>query len=583
MQTQAARVTPRRKKQSFLHGAFILTVGIVIVKVIGALFKIPLKWTIDNEGFGYYNTAYSFCAPLFSLATAGFPIAIARMVSENYTRHRFRDIRQIYKASIPIFVTTGTIGFFIMLFGAPTYVNYIGSSGALPAMYILAPTILFCCLSSIYRGYYEGLRNMYPTAISQVIEAICKLVIGLAAACFLVQSGMNEYATAGTVFGTAFQMADLAKKATLPYAAAGAIAGVTVGSLFSFLFLLIRHKKNGDGITKAELAASCPPYTMQFTVVQLIKTAIPIGIGALAVNVAGLIDATFLQTRIGDIMRDNPTVLLNQYKGMIPACLTAKEVPNYLFGSYSIALTLFGLIPALIQAFSMSALPNVTAAWTCGVRSEMKKSMEAVIRITVLVSVPIGLGMSVLARPIISLVFGTDEIASRVMVIMGIGAIFASVSVPIFSMLQAVGRVDLPVKLLFVGLTMKVVLNYVLAGIPEINVLGAGIGTLVCYAFITVFAVIFLCKITHIVPNFMSVLIKPLLASALCAVAAYTVQSLVGRVIPNKLATCVAIAVAGFVYASSLLCMKAISRDDVVMLPKGRKIAKALEKHNWIG
>ncbi|HEX3038310.1 MAG TPA: polysaccharide biosynthesis protein [Oscillospiraceae bacterium] len=578
MQTKA-----KRKNQSFLHGAFILTVGIVIVKVIGALFKIPLKWTIDNEGFGYYNTAYSFCAPLFSLATAGFPIAIARMVSENYTRGRFRDIRQIYRASVPIFIVTGTSGFLIMLFGASAYVNYIGSSGALPAMYVLAPTILFCCLSSIYRGYYEGLRNMYPTAISQVIEAVCKLVVGLAAAYFLVQSGMKEYAVAGTVFGTAYQSADLAKKAALPYAAAGAIAGVTVGSLFSFLYLLISHKKNSGGITKEELAASCPPQTMRFTVAKLVKTAIPIGIGALAVNVAGLIDATFLQTRIGDIMRENPTALLNLYKGMIPSYLTAKEVPNYLFGSYSIALTLFGLIPALIQAFSMSALPNVTAAWTRGVRSEIKKSMETVLRITVLVSVPIGLGMSVLARPIISLVFGTDQIASRVMVILGVAAAFAAVSVPIFSMLQAVGRVDLPVKLLFVGLTIKVVLNYILAGIPKINVLGAGIGTLVCYALITVFSLIFLCRITKIIPNFTSVILKPLFASALCGVAAYMAQSLAVRVIPDKLATCAAIVIAGFVYLISLLCLRAISRDDVIMLPKGQKIAKILEKHNWIG
>lgn len=588
MKTQADQLKKVRKagkKQSFLHGALILTVGIVIVKVIGALFKIPLTWTIGTVGIGYFNIAYSVYGPIFSLATAGFPIAIARMVSENYVRQRFRDIRQIHRASIFIFLITGTVGCLIMLAGAPFYVNtVIQDSSSLMAMFFLAPSILFCCLSAIYRGYYEGLRNMYPTAISEVIEAVCKLVIGLTAAVLIVQTGMNQYYATGTVFGIAVQSEEYAKNATLPYAAAGAIFGVSVGSLGSYLYLLISHKKNGDGITKAQLKASCPPRTMHDTVITLIKTAIPIGIGAVAINVAALIDTTFLQGRIADIMRENPDVLLTMYRGMIPEInLKTNTVPTYLYGCYSLALILFGLIPAFLQAFSISALPNVTTTWTRGVRSEIKKSVEAVLRISALVSIPAGLGMAVLARPIIRLIYRTnDEIASRVLIIMGIGAIFASLSAPIFSMLQAAGRVDLPVKLLLAGLTVKVVLNYVLTGIPEINVLGAGIGTLVCYAFITAAAVVFLCRVTHVIPNFMSAFVKPLFASLFCAAAAYAVQSLAVRVIPDKIATCAAIIVACVVYIIALFCLRAICRDDVIMLPKGKRIVKMLENHKLI-
>lgn len=427
---------------------------------------------------------------------------------------------------------------------------------------------------------------MYPTAISEVIEAVCKLVIGLTAAYLIVQSGMHEYHTAGTVFGNVVKSEALAKNATLPFAAAGAIAGVTIGSVFSFLFLLFSHRKKGDGITRTELAHSCPSHTLHYTVVKLVKMAIPIGIGALAVNVATLVDATFLQTRIGDIMRDHPTVLLNMYKGMIlNEDIQENNVPNYLFGCFSIAAALFGLVPAITQQFGVSALPNVTAAWTRGVHSEIKKSMEAVIRITALVSIPAGLGMSVLAGPITRLLYPgrpSVPIVSHVLAIMGIGAIFASLSVPISSMLQAVGRVDLPVKLLIIGLVIKVVLNYILAGIPEINVLGAGVGTLVCYALITVFAIIFLCRETHVVPNFMSVFIKPLLASGLCVIAAYVVQILAAKFISDKLATCIAIVVAGVIYVIALLCIKAINRDDVLMLPKGQKIARIFESHNWM-
>lgn len=580
MQTQAA---PVRKKQSFLHGALVLTASMFLVNVIDAIYKIPLKWVIGTDGFGYFSTAYALFIPIFSLATAGFPVAIARMVSENYARHHFRDVRQVHRVSIRIFVTTGTVGLLIMLISAPIYVKYLGNSNSLLAMLLLAPAILFSCLSPIYRGYYEGLRNMYPTAISEVIEAICKLVIGLTAALVIMQIGMHEFYTSGTVFGTAVQSEAYAKSAVTPYAVAGAILGVTAGSFFSFLFLLISHRKNGDGFTKQELVDSPLPHTMHYTAVKLIKTAIPIGLGSLAISVANLIDATFLQTRIGDIMRENAGTLLNMYKGLIPDInIQQNTVPTYLYGCYSTAVLMFTFVPSITQAFSISALPNVTNAWTRGERGALKKSMETVIRFTALISIPSGLGISVLARPIITLVFGTDLIASRILTIMGIGVIFASLSLPLYSMLQAVGRVDLPVKLLVVGLTLKVVLNYILSGIPEINVLGAGIGTLVCYGFTTVFALYTLCRHTHIIPNFMSTLIKPLLGSAFCAAAAYYSQILLAKIMPDRLATCFAILAAIAVYVISLLCLRAINRDDVIMLPKGQKIAKILEKHNWI-
>ena len=187
----------RPTKQSFLHGALILLVAVAIVKVIGALFKIPLNLIITPVGMGYFSTAYNLYNPIFSLATAGFPIAIARLVSENYARGRFRDIRQIHKVSIPIFLTLGLLAFCLMFFGAKPYVSYATDSGdmnALPAIYLLSPAILFSSMVAIYRGYYEGLRNMYPTALSEVVEALFKLVLGLAGAYLVIQNGLNEYA-----------------------------------------------------------------------------------------------------------------------------------------------------------------------------------------------------------------------------------------------------------------------------------------------------------------------------------------------------------------------------------------------------
>jgi len=408
--------------------------------------------------------------------------------------------------------------------------------------------------------------------------------------------GMSEFEAKGTVFGMQVQTvgnnaansAD-ATAALLPLAAAAAILGVTFGSAVSILYLYLYHKKHSDGISKEMFDASPKPRSYSDTMKILIKTAIPIGIGAIATNVASLIDTTFLQTRIADIIEADPAPLYAMYEGLIPGrnLELPETIPNFLYGCYTNALTLYMLIPSITQAFGISALPSMTSAWTSGDKTEIKKSMEAVLRISALFSIPAGLGMSVMAMPISKLIFGNRdavEITAYVLMIIGIAAIFASISTPLNSMLQAVGRVDVPVKLLCIGLLLKILCTYIVVGIPEINILGAGVGTFLCYGFSAVAAVIILCKITKIVPNLVSVFLKPLIAAVACVVCAYGSYALLMAVIPGmfRINVLLSIALACAVYAISLLLLKALSKDDILMLPKGQKIVKVLEKHNFI-
>lgn len=580
---------PGIAKQSFLHGALILVVAIAIEKIIGALFKLPLAWILTPVGNGYFGNAYSLYSPLFSLATAGFPIAISRLVSENSVRGRYRDIRQIHRISIRIFFVLGITAFSIMMFGAKPYVHYAVSNSpqnVLPAIYALAPAVFFTSMMSIYRGYYEGLRNMYPTAISEVIEALTKLIFGLTASYLIVQSGMREYAASGTVYGAKMASEEYAKMATLPYAAAGAILGVTLGGIFAFLFLFFYHKRHGDGITPRMLRASPRPRPARVETARLIRTAVPIALGSLAVNLSTFVDSTFLQKRINDIMQTDSGVLLGMYGGIIPSSVVKLNiVPNFLYGCFSNASTLFMLVPAITQAFGVSALPSVTEAWTMKNPRRLRLSIESVLRIVAIITIPAGLGLSALSTPIATLMFGSENaptITGRILVVLGLASIFAAMSTPINSMLQAIGRVDLPVKLLTVGIAIKVVLNYTLVGIPEINVMGAGTGTLVCYLLITVFALYFLCRETKVTPNLVVIFLKPLLASILSVGAAYLIQTAGSMFGFGKIATCAAIVAAAVIYAFCLLWFKALSKHDILMLPRGQKIEKILEKHNWI-
>ena len=166
--------------------------------------------------------------------------------------------------------------------------------------------------------------------------------------------------------------------------------------------------------------------------------------------------------------------------------------------------------------------------------------------------------------------------------VMGISVIFIATSTPLCSMLQAVGRMDVPLKLFAVGMIMKIVVNYILVGIPEINIQGANVGSMVCYGFVTVVAMFILCRRTKVVPDFVSILIKPLIAALICGAAAYFSEMLFDLVTVQKIATILAVLVAIIVYIISLLLLRAIKREDILQMPKGNKIVKVLEKRHLI-
>ncbi len=575
----------RRVRQSFLHGALILTAGVLLVKVIGALFKIPLSAIITEDGMGYFSTAYSFYNVIFSLATAGFPVAVSRMVSESDSLGRWRDVRRIREVSFPIFLLTGAVGTALMILGAPLYTEAVGNPGALPAMLALAPSVLLCSLAAVYRGYYEGLRNMVPTSVSQIAESLAKLVFGLSGAYFVMHTCSRELAQRGTVFGRAVGDGAEASLTVCALGAAAAILGVSIGSLLSVLYLRRYHRRCGDGISAAQLEASPQPQPGRTLARRLLASSVPIAIGAVAMSVSGLIDASFLQTRIAYILETDPVPMLAMYAGSIPAenLAAPASIPNYLFGCYNMALTLFMLVPSITQAFGVSALPSVTHAFARGGKKELQSAMETVLRVTCMFALPAGIGLSVLAQPIASLIYGvrgSTPIIGQALAVMGVAAVFAAVTTPLGSMLQAVGYVELPVILVLGGLLVKVVLNYVLAGIPEINILGGGISTLVCYVLVTVAELVALVRITGIRFDFMSTVVKPLLAALLCGASAFgawrALETYIGG---SRLSAAPAILVGAVVYTAALLLLRAVQAEDLAMLPGGEKIIKRFQKY----
>lgn len=580
--------SPKKVKHSFAAGAIIMAVGMLIVKIAGAAFKIPLTYILGGLGMGYFGTAYTMYSPIHALATAGLPIAISRMVSEYMAQQRYKDVKMIHKVSVPIFLCTGFLGTSLMMISSFSYVRFINSPGSLYSLLILAPTIFFSCLISIYKGYYEGLRNMIPTAVSEIVEAIGKVVFGITFSYFTLWYGMKEFNSQGTVFGVAYLTYSEARNAVLPWASAGAVLGITFGSIAGYLYMVIKYKFCGDGITQTELQNSPEPYPVKKLIKTLLSISVPVALGAIIMNIASAIDATLVQRRLNDIMHFAPGILIKAYSGLIPIeTINSGSTHVFLAGCFSYMNTVTMLLPTITQGLAISALPNVTDAWVGGIKEKIQKSIETVLKVTSIISFPIGLGMSVISFPIMDLIYNTLGknkslgevcIASQIMSIYALGIIFVAIGTPICSILQAVGRADIPLKLLLVGVIMKVVLNYILVGIPQINIQGAGIGTLVCYLFVCIVGLICLRKEIKMPLSWTNSFIKPLICSIMCAIAAYTSHGLISAILPFKFATILSIAISGIVYVLALFLTNTVTSSDLMTIPKCKKIVKTLEK-----
>ena len=560
-----------RVQQGFLHGAFILMFGVLLVKAIGALFKIPLSSIITEDGMGYFSTAYSFFNVLFSLSTVGFPVAVARLTAAEDALGHFRDVRQIKAAALPVFSVIGVLCALLMASFAPLYTRLVQSPGALFSMLALSPCAALCSISSVYRGYFEGLRNMLPTARSQVAESLGKLIFGLSGAIFVMHTGTRELQASGTVFGCTVKSEADGCQLVYALGAAAAILGVTLGAVLGLLTLVFQSRR--DGVTKAMLQRAPKPKSKRIWAGKLLRTALPISLGAVAMSFSGLIDASFLQTRVAYAVQTDPAALVSMYAGAIPkGNLDAPEtVPNYLFGCYNMALTLFLLVPSVTQSFQT------------GDSQKLKRTVEAVLRVTFLTALPMGVGLSVLAQPAALLIYGARPgtvIVGRVLTTLGAASVFAALCGPLNSILQAMGHVELPVVLTLIGLFVKAVLDYTLAAVPRVNVLGGAVGTLVCYALASVLACIAIRRIAGVKIDFFSTFKKPFLASVCCGVAALLTHKAWCAVLPeSRFSALPAVFLGALIYVVFLLIARGICEEDIKALPNGEKITKRLEKY----
>ena len=532
----------QQKKQSFLHGAALLAMATAIVKVIGAFYKIPLNAIIGTKGFSYFNTAYDIYSVLMMISTAGLPVAMSRMISAANSLNNTRQMKRIYRTAQAIFLTLGLAGSLLMTVFARQLAAFQEQPDAWAAIAFLGPSTLLVCMNSAFRGFFQGQSNMIPTSVSQVIEAVFKLFVGLGAAYFLLKV-MHS----------------------VPLAAGGAIAGVTIGCAAASIYLFSLFRRAYQSLEEGDL--SQPVRSYGSTARELLTIAIPITIGS-----AGLQIITMMEIKV--------------YMSQILGSGFTQDAADQMKGIYNMAQTLFNMPCAFIVPITISAIPSITNFLTLKNFTQVRATEESACRITALISMPCAIGLAVLSQPVMGLLGGYSGqelvLGGILMSILGICIIFNSTVMLSNAIMQAHGHVNLPVINMFIGGFLKLGLIYFLSADPRINIIGAPLGTLLCYSVITVLNLFAMRRIFEKPPRVLRNMARPLLAALLMGGAVLGVYTLLlGRFsLESKLGllvlTALPILVGVVVYVICAVGLKAITAEDCALLPKGERIAHVL-------
>lgn len=568
-------------QQSFLYGSTVLMASMLAVKLIGALFKIPLTNILGETGMGYFGSAYNLYTTVYALTVTGLSTAVARMTAEQAAQGRWRDVRRLFRMATGLFLLLGLLGSTIVLAAARRFSILINSPHSFWAVVMIAPAIFFCCLMASFRGYYEGLANMTPTAVTQVVEVAVKLAAGLTFAHLAMGAARRQFASTGTVFGVPCQSSEAADMIAVPFGAAGAMLGVSVSTLAGFLYILFRYKLRGDAISPEQIAAAPPPAGGMLS--RLIRMAVPITLGAVVLQLSALIDTVTIQSRLLDCQAKAPELLEQLYGGFLRE---GEELHTFLYGCFTTCVTLFNLVPAFTGIFGKSALPNVTSAWTRSDRERLRGNVESVIRTTSCVAAPMAFGLAFLAKPVLALLYGglpgMIQVGAPLLSLLALASLCLALVSPANAIFQGIGRMDLPVKYLCAGAGVKLLLNLILVGIPSVNILGSALSTLACYGVIALLTLNQLRNVLTVRLDFGGILVKPLICGLICGISAFLCWNALTKYAENSIITLISAAVGGLAYVFSLGALRVIAPEDIFMLPNGKKIAKVLEKMRFI-
>lgn len=536
-------------KKTFLRGAAILGIAGLLVQVMGAVFRIPLGNIIGDDGMSYYQTAYPFYVFLLVFSTNGAPAAISKMTSERIALGQHEEAHRVFKLSFILMAVLGVVAASAIYFGAPFILQLVKSpAGAYHSIVAIAPALLFVPIMAVFRGYFQGLQQMEPTALSQLVEQAVRVAIGLTLAVLFLPRGI-EYAAAGASLGTSV----------------GPIAGV----LALMLIYVLKKDKIFANLIKERARENVPQgEKRRESAGSIIKTlagiALPITIGVSILPIMNLVDVLVVMGRLQDIGY-------------------TKQAAGALYGQFSgFAGPVINIPMALALSIALSLVPAIAAANSTKDTEFLATNVRLGLRTAMIIGIPCTFGLMALAKPIMMLLYPMQiesaESSAACLFILAIGVVFLSVAQTMVGILQGMGRAYTAVAGLGIGVVVKWVATYALAGIPAVNIQGAAWGSTIAYGVIGICNFYAVKKVTGVQFDLKLSVLKPLLSGIVMCICVLLSYTLFLQLLGGKLATVIAIVIGASVYGIMLLKTKSIAPREIELLPKGKKLAGLLRK-----
>ena len=519
---------------SFVRQAAILGGAALAVRLLGFFYRIPLTNLIGDEGNAYYLLA----AQVFSLAIicqhVAIKTAVVKLTSERIARDEYQNAHRLFTTAMGFTVLVGLV-FSVSLFVFSDQVAGIFAlEEASAALRAISPSVFFVSVAAVVYGYFQGMKTALPTAISQIIDQFFKATFAVILA-FVFFNPLHVY---------------------IP--AAAATFGTTIGAFSALVVVVTIYAKKRKYIKKTdEVAKAKERRSVQFKL--LSYTIMPIYAGVMVFAVANLVDIGMLSDRLLD-----------------SGAFAAEEV-RVLVGQFTGKFVLLTTMPvSLAMALSIAVLPEISSSQTRFDTDAIRSKTNRALRLSMNLTFPSAVGLSVLAVPILNLLFPNYPDGGILLQIGAVSIIFMAVYLVTQSVLQGVGHTWLPAISALCGLIVKIPMNYFLIYDVRINVSGVVISTIACFLVAAIINIAFIKRYVGFAVDIKEAALKPLISSLIMGLVCFLVYRGLGMVVPSQLAVLISILCGLFSYLLMQVVLKGIEQSEIMVIPMPAKLKKLI-------
>lgn len=541
------KVIKKEKTNSFMKNVLMLICSQILVKVLGLIYKIVITNVegFGNIGNGYYSTGYQIYALLLTISSIGIPNVISKLVSEREAVGDHKGAYKVFKIALYLFTIIGLIFSLLLFFGAEFIsTNILNVPDVKYVLKVLAPAIMFVSASSVLRGYFSGLGTMKQTSISQTLEQFFNCVLSITFVYALI--GKEPYIMA-----------------------AGGNLSTTLAVLISFSYLVITYKLNKKNLPKDEEKISV--IKERKDVIKMIKTILALSIPMTFGSVISVVNSVIDTATISNFIQQ-------AYQNIIPTKAALEEKAMELAGLLSKVETITNLPLAVNLAFCTALVPEISSALARKDKKTAENRMTFSIFASILIILPCAMGLSVLAGPILKLLYPTASDGALLLQLATIQMILNALNNTINGGLYGVNKAHVPAIAILCGCIVKFILNTILISNPNINVYGAEISSFVCQLIAFIIAFTALKKNLNIKLKFKEHILKPVIATCIMGMSAFCIYKLLAGIIPTSISTIISIIIAVIVYVICIFAMRILNEEDIKMIPFGNKLYPILVK-----